>query len=224
MRMPGPGPTSSRRAWLWLAALAMAGQGRAGTLEVSVDDGDGKPIERVAVYAHAIGGWSAPAHAATATMDQHDHRFVPHILVVQTGTSVFFPNNDDVSHHVYSFSPTKSFELGLYKGQVHPPIVFDAPGIVVLGCNIHDGMLAYIRVVDTPYFALTNEEGIAVVEGVPDGAYDVEVWTPRARQPDLPAAQRLTIKGPVATTEVRITARLQPDHDHGGSSLSWQRY
>ncbi len=224
--MPGSAPTSSRRAWLGLAAFAVAGPVCAGTLEVSVADGAGKPIERVAVYATAIGAASAPARAATAKMDQHDERFVPHLLVVQTGTSVLFPNNDDVSHHVYSFSPTKSFELGLYKGQVHPPIVFDEPGIVVIGCNIHDGMLGYIRVVDTPYFALTNEEGVAVVEGVPDGAYDVEVWTPRARQSDLPAAQRLTIEGSVTTAEVRLTGRLQPDHDHGhgSSSLSWKRY
>ena len=222
--MGGLGPTSSRRVWLWLGAFAVAGQARAATLEVAVADGEGKPLARVAVYASAIGGSHTPAPAAAATMDQHDERFVPHILVVQTGTSVLFPNNDEVSHHVYSFSPTKSFELGLYKGQVHPPIVFDEPGIVVLGCNIHDGMLGYIRVVDTPYFALTNEEGIAVVEGMPDGAYDVETWTPRARQSDLPAAQRLTIKGPVTTAEVRVTARLQPDHDHGSSSLSWKRY
>lgn len=222
--MAGPGPTSSPRACVWFAALVVAGQAGAGTLEVAVADGDGKPIERVAVYASAIGGSHSPARAATASMDQHDERFVPHILVVQTGTSVLFPNNDDVSHHVYSFSPTKSFELGLYKGQAYPPIVFDEPGIVVLGCNIHDGMLGYIRVVDTPYFALTNDEGIAVVEGVPDGDYDVEVWTPRARQPDLPAAQRLTIKGAVTTAEVRVTGRLQPDHDHGSSTLSWKRY
>jgi len=224
--MAGLGPTSSRRVWLWLVAFAVAGQARAATLEVAVADGEGKPLARVAVYATAIGGSHAPAlaAAAAATMDQHDERFVPHILVVQTGTSVLFPNNDEVSHHVYSFSPTKSFELGLYKGQVHPPIVFDEPGIVVLGCNIHDGMLGYIRVVDTPYFALTNEEGVAIVEGVPDGAYDVEIWTPRARQSDLPAAQRLEIKGPVTTIEVRVTGRLQPDHDHGSSSLSWKRY
>jgi plastocyanin len=222
--MAGPGSTTSPRAWLWLVALAAAGRVHAGTLEVAVADGDGKPIERVAVYATAIGGAASRPRAATATMDQHDERFVPHVLVVQTGTSVLFPNNDDVSHHVYSFSPIKSFELGLYKGQVHPPIVFDEPGVVVLGCNIHDNMLGYIRVVDTPYFALTNEEGIAVVEGVPDGAYDVEVWTPRARQSDLPAAQRLTIEGAVTTAEVRVTGRLQPDHDHGSSSLSWKRY
>jgi plastocyanin len=207
-----------------LVALVAVGQARAGTLEVAVADGEGKPIERVAVYASAVGGSPSAARAATATMDQHDERFVPHILVVQTGTSVLFPNNDDVSHHVYSFSPTKRFELGLYKGQVHPPILFDEPGVVVLGCNIHDGMLGYIRVVDTPYFALTNDEGVAVVENVPDGAYDVEAWTPRAREAELPAAQRVQVKGAATTTEIRVTARLQPDHDHGSSSLSWKRY
>jgi plastocyanin len=222
--MPGPGSTCLRRVSLTLVALVLAGQTRAGTLEVAVADGEGKPIERVAVYASVVGGSASAARAASATMDQHDERFVPHILVVQTGTSVLFPNNDDVSHHVYSFSPTKRFELGLYKGEVHPPIVFDEPGVVVLGCNIHDGMLGYIRVVDTPYFALTNEEGIAVVENVPDGAYDVEAWTPRARQADLPAAQRVQVKGATTTAEIRVAARLQPDHDHGSSSLSWKRY
>ena len=202
----------------------MAGPVAAGTLDVAVADGEGKPIQRVAVYARAIGGSRSPARAATATMDQHDERFVPHILVVQTGTAVRFPNNDDVSHHVYSFSPTKSFQLGLYKGEVHPPIVFDEPGTVVLGCNIHDGMLGYIRVVDTPYFALTNDEGMAILDGVPDGAYEVEVWTPRARASDLPVAQRVEVQGSATTVDVRVTARLQPDHDHGSSSLSWKRY
>jgi plastocyanin len=217
------GPTRSRRAWFTLVALVVAGRAHAGTLEVAVADGEGKPLERVAVYASAIGGSRSPAHGATATMDQHDERFVPHILVVQTGTSVRFPNNDDVSHHVYSFSPTKSFQLGLYKGEVHPPVVFDEAGIVVLGCNIHDGMLGYIRVVDTPYFALSNEEGIAVLDHVPDGAYDLEVWTPRTRASDLPAARRVDVKGST-TAEVRITGRLQPDHDHASTSLSWKRY
>jgi hypothetical protein len=94
----------------------------------------------------------------------------------------------------------------------------------VLGCNIHDGMLGYIRVVDTPYFTLTNEEGVAVLDGVPDGAYDVEVWTPRVRASDLPAAQRVDVKGSATTVDVRVTARLQPDHDHDSSSLSWKRY
>jgi hypothetical protein len=158
-------------------------------------------------------------------MDQRDHRFVPHVLVVQTGTSVMFPNSDSVSHHVYSFSATKPFELPLYKGQLYPPVVFDQPGVVVLGCNIHDGMLGYVVVVDTPHFALTNEQGVALIDAVPYGDYKIETWTARVRPAALPPAQRLSVgSNSVATAEVRITGRLAPDHEHGASSLSWDRY
>ena len=112
-------------------------------------------------------------------MDQQKGQFMPHMLVVQSGTAVDFPNSDNVSHHVYSFSKTKTFELPLYKGDVYPPQVFDQPGIVVLGCNIHDGMLGYIVVVDTPHFALTNEQGVALIDDVPNGEYVLQSWTPR---------------------------------------------
>jgi plastocyanin len=214
---------------LWCSAPCIAA-----TLEVSVVDERGRPIERVAVYAqakHAVSGSEAPGHAVSvehaheAIMDQHDQRFVPHMLVVETGTSVIFPNGDDTSHHVYSFSPAKTFELPLYKGDVYPPVVFDKPGVVVLGCNIHDGMLGYIVVVDTPHFAVTNERGVALIEGVPSGEYAVQVWTPRVRPASLPPAQRLDVAADgVAAVEARITGRLAPEHDHGSSSLTWQRY
>jgi plastocyanin len=210
-------------AWLALAAFASANEGRAATLEVKVVDEQGRPVGRVAVYATAAGADVAAPAASTAVMDQEDNRFVPHLLVVQKGTSVSFPNHDDVSHHVYSFSEPKSFELGLYKGQVHPPVVFDAPGIVVLGCNIHDGMLGYIAVVDTPYYALSDMRGVARID-VPSGDYTVEVWTPRLRPAGLPAAQRLAVGADAASATFTLAGRLAPDHDHATSSLSWERY
>ena len=214
-------------AQLCVLGLVLAGAGycRAGTLEVEVVDERGRPVERVAVYATAGDGRSAPLRAPTAVMDQQEHRFVPHILVVQKGTSVEFPNHDDVSHHVYSFSAAKTFELPLYKGQVYSPVAFDEAGVVVLGCNIHDTMLGYIRIVDTPYFALTNDEGVARIDDVPTGDYSLEVWTPRVRPAGLPAAQPLTVGAEaVATASVQILGKLAPDHDHGSSSLSWERY
>jgi hypothetical protein len=126
---------------------------------------------------------------------------------------------------VYSFSPAKSFELGLYKGTVHPPLVFDEPGVVVLGCNIHDGMLGYVLVVSTPHFALTDERGIAVVAGLPAGEYSVETWTPRARPAGIPAAKRLSVAAELTTTlSVQLTGKLAPAHEHGATSLSWDRY
>jgi len=225
MRPTRPESVRLRCAVLALAALGFATHGRAATLEVSVTDEDGRPVERVAVNVKALSPPAAAPRTPTAVMDQHDHRFVPHMLIVQTGTSVLFPNNDDVSHHVYSFSNVKTFELGLYKGETHPPIEFDAPGVVVLGCNIHDGMLGYIWVVDTPYFALTNEEGVALIDGLPDGEYTLEVWTPRARPSGLPTVQQLVVGSDAVTTAaVQLTGRLAPDHDHGASSLSWDRY
>ena len=132
-----------------LAALVPAAYSAAGTLEVSVIDEGGRPIEDVAVYAtpaHPVDHTAAVRAGAApkAVMDQEHMQFVPHLLVVQAGTEVSFPNGDEVSHHVYSFSETKPFELPLYKGNQAPPQLFDPPGVVVLGYHIHDGLLGYI--------------------------------------------------------------------------------
>jgi plastocyanin len=213
-----------------VAALGAAAQGVAATLEISVVDAQGKPVQNVAVYASAHGGsaTAAPARQGaaqpTAIMDQQGHQFVPHVLVVQTGTEVTFPNSDTVSHHVYSFSATKPFELPLYKGDAYPPVTFDKAGIVVVGCNIHDSMLGYIRVVDTPHFAVTNERGVALIDGVPSGDVVVEAWTPRVRPAELPAAQHVTVGNGTAAAKFQITGRLAPAHEHGASSLTWDRY
>jgi plastocyanin len=211
-----------------LLALAPAAYSGAATLEISVVDEQGRPIDDVAVYATpASGDVAAAAHAAgepKAIMDQHDMQFVPHLLVVQTGTEITFPNGDNVSHHVYSFSEAKRFELKLYKGDVYPPVTFDQPGVVVLGCNIHDGMLGYVVVVDTPHFAKTDEQGVARIDGVASGDYVVAAWTPRARPAALPPTQQLTVGDGTVAAQIRITGRLSPAHEHTVSSLTWERY
>lgn len=215
------GALAACAAWLVLSAAPSA----AATLEVAVRDEQGMPIADVAVYATATdAATSPPVAAGEAVMDQHDQRFNPHMLVVQAGTSVKFPNNDTVSHHVYSFSQAKPFELGLYKGNVYPPVVFDQAGLVVVGCNIHDGMLGYILVVDTPHFALTDERGVARIE-VPTGDYSLAAWTPRARPAGLPAGRTVTVAaaGSTAVT-LDVGGRLAAAHDHGSSSLSWRHY
>jgi plastocyanin len=210
-------------AWFTVAACAPA---FAGTVRVDVVDEQGRAIEEVAVYLQAdTRGPSVDAGAPTAVMDQKANAFVPHILVVQTGTAVIFPNSDTVSHHVYSFSPTKPFELGLYKGNVHSPVSFDEPGLVVLGCNIHDGMLGYILIVDTPHFALTDERGAVTIESVPEGRYTVNVWTPRARPSQLPATAAVDVTATQsATVALAIRGKLMPAHDHFGLGLTWERY
>ncbi|HET8698994.1 MAG TPA: methylamine utilization protein [Gammaproteobacteria bacterium] len=208
-----------------LLALGMAGRCAAGALDVSVIDDHGAPLGLAAVYAIPDKPVTAPPPDETAVMDQSHKAFVPHVLVVQTGTHVDFPNNDTVSHHVYSFSEAKSFELPLYKGDHYPPLVFDNAGVVVLGCNMHDDMLGYIVVVDTPYFALTDRSGKAHLPALPAGHYTVRVWTERAARPtDLPAEREITYDGSNQALELRVKGKLLPEHDHGGSGLTWERY
>lgn len=112
-----------------------------------------------------------------AVMNQINKQFVPHVLVVRTGTKISFPNADNLFHHVYSFSPTKQFELKLYKEFTAQPLTFDEPGIVDIGCNIHDWMLGYIVVANSPFFAKTNSEGDIAIE-LPRGDYKVTFWHP----------------------------------------------
>jgi plastocyanin len=226
-------PSLKRRA-AWFLAVCCAAPAAAGTLHVKVVDAHGEPVARVAVYAVPSSPSARAAAAAPratpdatpgATMDQAHNAFVPHVLIVQAGTSVLFPNNDVVSHHVYSFSDTKSFELPLYKGNAHPPLLFEKPGLIVLGCNIHDGMLGYIRVVDTPHHSLTDRDGTLALESLPAGDYTLHVWTPRLKPSDLPAEEMLTLAASDDVTRVyRLEGKLLPDHDQAGSSLTWERY
>jgi hypothetical protein len=119
---------------------------------------------------------TAPPLRRDAAIEQKDRQFIPLVTVVQAGTAVAFPNRDPIRHHVYSFSPPKPFEIKLYVGTPVDPVVFDKPGEVVLGCNIHDHMLAYVYVVETPWFGKTGADGRVSIEGVPGGEYDVRAW------------------------------------------------
>lgn len=211
---------------LLLAPLAHA---QRGVLAVDVLDKDGAPVPGVAVYALPADGAPLPPvlpfERPTAVMDQHDRSFVPHLLVVRTGTEIHFPNSDSVSHHVYSFSKTLPFELPLYKGDVHPPLLFDTAGIVTLGCNIHDDMVGYVLVVDTPYFGTTSARGAATLSSLPPGRYRVQVWTPRLRPGDMPAAVEIDVSSnETARVSYRLTSKLLPGHDDHGSSLKWSHY
>ena len=118
-----------------------------------------------------------------AAIVQHNRVFEPFVTVVEKGTAIDFPNEDTMLHHVYSFSPAKRFEIKLYKGTPTRPVIFDTPGVVALGCNMHDWMLAYVVVVDTPFFAKTGAKGVARVSNVPAGTFDLMAWYPGMRDP-----------------------------------------
>jgi plastocyanin len=149
----------------------------AAELVVTVQDGAGKPVTDAVVYAEPEKG-SVPHPDRPAVIEQRNQKFLPLVTVVQTGTRITFPNNDKVRHHIYSFSPPHRFDQKLYSGTTAAPQVFDKPGLVVLGCNIHDTMLAYVKVVDTPYFGKTDASGTVHLEVPGTGAWNVSAWHP----------------------------------------------
>jgi plastocyanin len=165
-----------RRAGGALALLAalLCGPALAAELRVALQDG-GAPVAGAVASLHAE---SREARGATAVMDQRDSTFVPGVLPVQVGTSVSFPNSDQVQHQVYSFSTPKPFELPLYSGTPLEPVRFDRPGVVVVGCNIHDWMIGYIVVLDTPHFGKSGADGVVRLD-VPPGRYTLRVWHAR---------------------------------------------
>jgi plastocyanin len=146
------------------------------SLNVKVIDAAGNATQDAVVYAEAAGGQALPKVLKPAEIAQQDQEFLPMVTVVQTGSQITFPNHDKVRHQVYSFSPAKVFELKLYAKGTAPPVLFDKSGTVVLGCNIHDQMLAYVQVVNTPYFAKTDAAGVARLDNLPAGKYVLKTW------------------------------------------------
>ena len=186
-----------------LLAAALASTAFAVPLTVTAVDAKGAPLPSAAISVHVKGAARGAAGSTTADMTQRGRRFIPQVLVVQTGTAVSFPNLDTVRHHVYSFSLAKTFEIKLYAGTPAAPIVFDKAGTAVLGCNIHDKMLGYIHVVDTPYFAVTDESGTAQLD-VPAGEHQLQLWHAGMPAGQAPAAQPLSVRGPHAA--IKLTA------------------
>ncbi|MEJ1965970.1 MAG: methylamine utilization protein [Gammaproteobacteria bacterium] len=167
-----------RGAAVMLALLAAGTSAFAANVSLVVLRKDGRPLAGAIVTAEPESQKLASAAPQKAVVDQVDLAFVPDVIVIPVGSSVSFPNSDVVSHQVYSFSPARRFQLPLYRGKQHSPVVFDQPGIVTLGCNIHDNMVAYVVVTTAPFFGRTNESGLWVAQNVPEGTYRVQVWHP----------------------------------------------
>ena len=171
---------------------AHAGSASAATLSVQVADAAGKPLQDAAVYAEPVA--PTPGGKTKGTeIEQKSRKFMPVMTVVQTGTEIGFPNNDTVRHHVYSFSPAKPFELKLYSGTPGTPILFDKPGTVVIGCNIHDQMVAYIQVVNTPHFGKTDQSGKVSIADLGPGKYKLKAWHYRLPPAAPPVETEITV-------------------------------
>lgn len=212
-----------------LAALCINGAGvqaahaetapaaRTETLTVTVTDQDGQAVREAVVSAvspeealNVIDGASR-----NAEMVQENQEFTPHVLPVRAGTRVRFPNRDDFRHSVYSFAAAKTFQISLFGGDKDENIVFDENGLVPVGCNIHDNMLAYIPVLETDHFGVTDENGVVEITTLVPGDYTVSVWHPREREPA--DGQSLTVSSD-QSTDLGFSVSLRPEPPAGSET------
>jgi plastocyanin len=190
---------------VFVVATGLASVGAfAATVTVTVADRAGKPLSDAVVMLAPRSGHLPVRPMNGVEIAQAHRQFDPRITVVTVGTAISLPNRDTVRHHVYSFSAAKIFELKLYAGVPATPVLFDKPGIVVLGCNIHDDMVAWVVVVDTPLYARSGTDGRAQIDGVPDGEYEVRAWHSELPDPTPVVSKPLSVAG----TNVEMRAVL----------------
>lgn len=200
---------------------AVPSPAHAATLSLVVLTKSGQPLPGAVITAETQSSQGAASAAAPAPVparttpslkvivDQVDLAFVPDVSVIPVGASVSFPNSDAVSHQVYSFSSARRFQLPLYRGKQHAPVVFDQPGIVTLGCNIHDNMLAYVIVTKAPYFGRTDARGAFAVPAVPEGSYRIGIWHPRFKDSTAPLVRTVNV-GDGGEISLKLDQDLKP--------------
>jgi plastocyanin len=176
-----------------------------GAVKGSITAGDDRRAAADAVV--TIDGPAAPEGAAPArvtVMEQRGETFVPHVLAVPVGTTVDFPNRDPMLHNVFSASPAKKFDLGMYGEGETRSVTFDAPGVVRIGCNAHPKMEAFVVVHPTPYVAVTDAQGGYTIGGLPAGRYRMRVWHERLGEAESPV---IVTEGGVEHLNVRLRTR-----------------
>jgi plastocyanin len=190
-----------------LASLSCVA-GHAATLRVLVENTKGAALADSVVYLTPVVP-IAPTASLHAKIDQQHKTFVPRVSVVQVGTAISFPNSDNIRHSIYSFSPAKIFDLKLYSGTPSTPVVFDKTGVVVLGCNIHDQMIAWVLVINTPYTLRTDAEGMATLANLPAGDYVLRAWHEPMSE-EAPGEPLHLEAAATATHTLRLDAEAQP--------------
>ena len=205
-------PKLQLRALVCATFFGLNAAAQAASVQVQVHDGAGNALADAVVFLESADASRARAAAkplAGVEIAQVNRQFEPRVLVVPQGTSVQFPNRDSVRHHVYSFSAAKNFELKLYSGTPANPVTFDKTGIAVLGCNIHDNMVAWVVVVDTPYFGRSAKAGPVVLSNVPAGSYRLRAWHPGLAVGAAAQDQALVVESADATVSVRMAGIAQ---------------
>lgn len=204
-----------KKNYLFFIFIFFTSISNAASLSLELTDESGKPLVDV-VAALIPANKTSYAQKAKGIMDQRNNMFVPGVLAVRVNTLVYFPNGDDVRHQVYSFSPAKRFELRLYHGLTAEPVLFDQPGQIILGCNIHDSMLGYIYVVDTEHFAVSDAKGQLTIGGILAGSYTLEIQHPKLEK--SPPEKKLTLTADEKVNQkIKIAGFAEEKKEDAGS-------
>ena len=203
---------------LWMLSVGLA---HAATVQMSITGADGKPATDTVVLVQPTGSWASQALPPVAVIEQKDIRFAPYVTVVPVGASVRFVNLDNFDHHVRSqpggplgsIAPAKEFEFRLptkRKGNnTSPELKLDVAGSVLLGCHLHNSMRGHLLISNTPWFAVTDDQGKVRINGVPDGQAEIKLWHPDQLQEQPP--QRVQVAATVsAEGKLNFTPRRRP--------------
>ena len=188
-----------------MAGLALTAPVAAATVSVRVVDAGGRPVRDAVVTLYPSTGARPPRAGGHFVVSQQNLQFHPFLTIIPVGADVSFPNFDNTKHHVYSFSPAKRFELKLFAKDQSRTVHFDKPGVVALGCNIHDQMSAFIVVTDSAWTARTNAQGMVAFNDAPNASARVTVWHPYLRAPGG-LVQQMVVPGQRASFSVRLRA------------------
>ncbi len=193
----------------------LAGAAQAAELQVSLKTAKGQPVRDAVVTLYPASGGGGPSRLEGPFRMAQDHlMFDPFVLIVPQGGTVSFPNHDTVRHQVYSFSPTHPFELKLYGHDESRSVRFDKVGVVAVGCNIHDSMVAFIKVVDTPYAAKSDASGLASVRGAPGGQATLRIWHPYLKAPGNEVVRTVTLPAGGTQREAAVLDVRMPAPRH----------
>jgi len=205
--------------WLWLTSfsLALAAAAQAATISggVVLENSREASVRRQKDYSGVVISLTRlgspaperPPRQTAARMDQRNKTFIPHILAVEVGATVEFPNNDPIFHNAFSNYDGQLFDLGLYPPGTTRKVTFHRPGVVRVFCNIHASMSAVIVVLTTPWFTVTPASGQFAIHGVPPGEYSLRVFHERATSATLQALERRVVvgSGDVSVGVIRVS-------------------
>jgi len=207
---------SKLRILLACAAALLGIQAHAATIAITITDTAGHPAPNAVVAMTSASPPESSRLPADAVIDQRKETFLPLVTLVRKGGRVIFTNNDTTMHQVYSFSPIKQFAFEIDEGRKSDPVIFERAGVAAIGCNIHDHMIAYVYVADTPWVAITDSQGRGQIEA-PPGNYRVEVWHPQLAPGRALPSSTLAVKGPAKFALSVPLLAPPPKHMHMGS-------